>query len=275
MESEGNQTSADNKYNRVDIMVENETKEIFIIELQNSHEIDYFFRMLFGVSKAITDHMKVADDNYKHVRKVYHINIVYFNLGKGKDYVYHGTTSFKGIHHGDELQLTKRQQAFFGKPTIPDIYPEYYILKIKGFDDHAKDNLDQWIYYLKNDAIPNDFTAPGLPEARKRLLIDNLSPSERSAYEKYCMQLSDNYSMIHTAIDDGIDIGIKRGEKERQKLQEALDLKEKNLAQKDEALAQKDNIIANAIKSLISQGLSPQQISQILQLDIEEVQKNI
>jgi ATP/maltotriose-dependent transcriptional regulator MalT len=96
------------------------------------------------------------------------------------------------------------------------------------------------------------------------------------------MQLSDNYSMIHTAIDDGIDIGMKKGEKERQKLQETLDIKEKALAQKnealtqkDEALAQKDNIITNAIKNLVSQGLSPQQIAQILQLDVEEVKKNI
>jgi predicted transposase/invertase (TIGR01784 family) len=267
MESEGNQTDADNKYNRVDIMVENETREIFIIELQNCHQIDYFFRMLFGVSKAITDHMKIADDDYKHVRKVYHINIIYFNLGEGIDYVYHGTTSFKGIHHGDELQLTKNQQAFFKKSTIPDIYPEYYILKIKGFDDYAKDNLDQWIYYLKNNAIPNDFTAPGLPEARERLLIDNMSTAERAAYEAYRMELSDNYSTINTAKEEGKEEGReegrkegrKEGEEKRKKLQETLD--------------QKDSIIASAVKNLFEKGLSYQQITQIMQLDIEEVTK--
>jgi predicted transposase/invertase (TIGR01784 family) len=265
VESEGNQTSADDKFNRVDIMVENDAKEIFIIEIQNCNEVDYFFRMLFGVSKAITDHIKIGEQ-YIRVRKVYHINIVYFDLGRGKDYVYHGTTSFIGIHYNDELQLSKKQQNFFKKETIPDLYPEYYILKVKDFDNYAKDNLDQWMYYLKNDAIPNNFTAPGLPEARERLLIDRLSPSERAEYDEHLMQLSHNYSMIHTAMDEGIDKGIKKGEEERRILQKTLDTKEK-------AIAQKDNIIANAIKSLIGQGLSSQQISQILQLDFEEVEK--
>jgi hypothetical protein len=173
--------------------------------------------------------------------------------------------------------LSKKQQNFFKKETIPDLYPEYYILKVKDFDNYAKDNLDQWMYYLKNDAIPNNFTAPGLPEARERLLVDRLSPSERAEYDEHLMQLSHNYSMIHTAMDEGIDKGIKEGrkegEEERRKLQETLDTKEKAIVQKDETIAQKDNIIANAIKSLIGQGLSSQQISQILQLNLEEVEK--
>jgi predicted transposase/invertase (TIGR01784 family) len=258
LESESNQTSADNKFNRVDIMVENEAKEIFIIELQNSYEVDYFFRMLFGVSKTITEHIETGQ-NYTHVRKVYHINIIYFELGEGLDYVYHGTTSFKGIHHGDELNLSEKQQALFGKSTIPDIYPEYYILKINDFNDYAKDNLDQWIYYFKNNTIPKDFTAPGLPEARKRLLIDHLSPSERAAYNAHLMQLSHEYSIVNSSMDKGIDIGMKKGEEIRIKLQKEI--------------AQKENIIANAVKNLNRQGLSSQQIAEIMQLDIDEVMK--
>ena len=35
---------------------------------------------------------------YDKVRKVYSINIVYFSLGHGKDFVYHGKTEFVGIH---------------------------------------------------------------------------------------------------------------------------------------------------------------------------------
>jgi hypothetical protein len=132
-ESEGNQTKADEKFNRVDILVENEAKEIFIIEIQNCRQVDYLSRMLFGTSKAITDHIKIGE-KYTHVRKVYHINIVYFNLGQGEDYVYHGSTSFRGVHRGDELQLTPEQQKFFGKNAISKLYPEYYILKIKDFD---------------------------------------------------------------------------------------------------------------------------------------------
>jgi predicted transposase YdaD len=75
------------------------------------------------------------------------------------------------------------------------------------------------------------------------------------------MQFSHNYSMIHTAKDEGRDEGRKEGEEERKKLHEAL--------------VQKDNIIANVIKNFIRQGLSPQQIAQTLQLDVEDVKKFI
>jgi predicted transposase/invertase (TIGR01784 family) len=217
------------------------------------------------VSKAIADHIKTGED-YTHVRKVYHINIVYFELGQGADYVYHGSTSFRGIHLGDELRLTPEQQAFFGKKTVPKLYPEYYILMVKDFDGYAKDSLDEWIYYLKNDAIPESFTAPGLREARERLLVDSLSPSERAAYEAHLMHLSHVYSIMQTAKAEG----RAEGEDERKKLQEALEIKEKNLVEKDEAHAK---FIANAVKTLAGQGMSLQQIAQILQLDVEEAGK--
>jgi hypothetical protein len=268
-EGEGNRNRADEKSNRVDILVENDAKEIFIIEIQNCHEMDYLSRMLFGVSKAIIDHINIGE-NYVHVRKVYHINIVYFELGRGKDYVYHGSTSFRGIHRGDELLLTPDQQKFFGKETVPDLYPEYYILKVKDFDGYAKDGLDEWIYYFKNDAIPESFTAPGLREARERLLVNSLSLSERAAYDAHLMDLSHEYSMIHTAeaegeakglakgLAKGRKEGLAEGEEERKNLQVAL-----------------DSMIANAVKNLAGQGMSPGQIAQILQLDIKEVRKNI
>jgi len=43
------------------------------------------------------------------------INILYFDLRHGEDYVYHGKTQFRGIHYHDELQLNNKQQALFGK----------------------------------------------------------------------------------------------------------------------------------------------------------------
>ncbi|MDR0713182.1 MAG: Rpn family recombination-promoting nuclease/putative transposase, partial [Bacteroidales bacterium] len=53
LESESNKVDAIDKYNRADIVVEDREGEIILIELQFILEIDYFQRMLFGVSKAI------------------------------------------------------------------------------------------------------------------------------------------------------------------------------------------------------------------------------
>jgi len=183
-DSESNKEHSKDKFNRVDILVENNDKELLIIEIQNSDEADYFLRMLYGVSKAITEHIAKGKP-YSKVRKVYHINIVYFPLGQGEDYVYHGATEFRGIHCHDLLQLTEEQKRFFvGKnrkkvKEVKDLYPEYYILCVNGFNNVAKNSLDEWIYYLKNDAIPDEFTAPGLEEAKKRLRYDTLSEQEK------------------------------------------------------------------------------------------------
>jgi predicted transposase/invertase (TIGR01784 family) len=110
-ESESNQESPADKFNRVDIFAENSHGELFIIELQNSDEADYFLRMVYGVSKAVTEHISKGEP-YSKVRKVYHINIVYFELGVGEDYVYHGFTEFRGIHRRDVLKLTQEQKDF-------------------------------------------------------------------------------------------------------------------------------------------------------------------
>ena len=48
LESESNQEDEDDKYNRVDILAENDKGEIFIIEIQNNNEYAYFQRMLLN-----------------------------------------------------------------------------------------------------------------------------------------------------------------------------------------------------------------------------------
>ena len=236
-ESEGNKDSAESKFNRVDIMVESEHKEIFLIELQNSSEADYFMRMLYGVSRAITNHIQQGDE-YRNVRKIYSINIVYFEIGHGSDYVYHGTNEFRGIHDHDLLQLSEKQKAYFGKDAVSHLYPEYYIIKVNGFNDVAKDTLDEWIYYLKNDVILDEFKAKGLPEARNLLQIDTLSPKERAAYDHHIdMWLLEKNAMEDsksTGHFEGLAIGLAKGEAKRKALKTALE-KEKARRKKEKA----------------------------------------
>ena len=84
LESESNQYDADNKYNRVDILCEDTLGELMIIEIQNTQSADYFHRMLFGATKAISKRLDLGEE-YGHIRKLYSINIVYFQLGQGED----------------------------------------------------------------------------------------------------------------------------------------------------------------------------------------------
>ena len=197
LDSESNQETAEDKFNRVDILVKSSTGELIIIEVQNSYHLDYFLRILYGISKAITEHMKEGD-RYSDVKKVISINIVYFDLGQGDDYVYHGTTCFKGIHTHQVLELTPAQRSLFRKEKIEEVYPEIYLIKVNKFDDNARDTLDEWIYFLKNSEIKQDFTAKGIREADEVLRRANMSDQERRDFQRFVEVLSDRASAAFT-----------------------------------------------------------------------------
>ncbi|MDR2562544.1 MAG: hypothetical protein LBC98_01230, partial [Prevotellaceae bacterium] len=74
-------------------------------------------------------------------------------------------------------------------------------------NDLAKDSLDEWIYYLKNDVILDNFRAKGLPEAREILKVDALSKEERAAYYHHL----DMMLLERNAISDSIDKGHFEG----------------------------------------------------------------
>lgn len=184
LESEGNKETGDDKFNRVDILVENRKGELVIVEIQNTREADYFQRMLYGTSKVIVEHIAEGQP-YSQVKKVYSVNIVYFDLGQGDDYVYLGTTTFIGIHSNHELELSEKQKELFKKISVPDLYPEYYVIKTNRFNDIARDTLDEWIYFLKKAEIKDEFTAKGLKAASQKLDILKLEPDDRKEYDRY------------------------------------------------------------------------------------------
>ena len=218
LESESNADHADAKQNRVDLKVRNSSNEIIIIEVQYVSEVDYFHRILFESAKVITEHLK-RGAAYKEVAKVISISILYFDLGEGKDYIYHGTTTFHGLHTHDVLELSENQKKMLERSSVAQIFPEYYLLKVKNFDDVARDTLDEWIYFLKNSEVKEEFHARGITEAKSVLDVLNLQEPERRAYEAYQQDLHYAASMHFSSygvgerkgLERGIGIGIERG----------------------------------------------------------------
>ncbi len=184
LESEGNQESADYKFNRVDIKALNSKGEIIIVEIQNTRELYYLERILYGVAKAITEHISLGDTYYK-VKKIYSISILYFDIGKGSDYLYHGQNQFVGIHTGDLLQVNVKERNAIVSRTPASIFPEYILIRVNEFDKVAVTPLDEWMKYLKDGFIRPDTTAPGLKEAREKLKYYSMTPQERYAYDEH------------------------------------------------------------------------------------------
>lgn len=214
LESESNQTNAIDKFNRADILVEDSKGDLMIIEVQNNRELDYFHRMLYGVSKTISEYIGLGDA-YSKIRKVYSINIVYFDLGQGKDYVYHGKTHFRGLHDPEDiLSLSVRQREMFVGKEAGDLFPEYYVLRVNEFDEIAKTHLDEWVQFLKTGEIGKTATAKGLPEARERLRVDNLSAEEKQAYYQEMEAIRYQKSVIETGRVEGRAEGRVEGRAE-------------------------------------------------------------
>lgn len=184
LDTESNQDSRDDKYNRVDIKARNSKGEIILVEIQQIREVDYLQRMLYGVAKAITEHMG-RGMNYEHVKKVFSINILYFKLGEGTDYLYHGQTTLTGVHDGDMLSLTEHEREDLRVVSPEDVFPEYYVIRVNEFDKLATDPLEEWIRYLKDEYISPDTTAPGLKEAKERLEFLRMTPEQQRAYDHY------------------------------------------------------------------------------------------
>jgi predicted transposase/invertase (TIGR01784 family) len=248
LESEANQEEEGDKFNRVDLYAENSKGEHIIIEIQNTRELDYLMRMLFGTAKAITDYLPVGSP-YSDIKKVIAISIIYFGLGKGDDYIYVGQTKFTGLHSKKELELTKAQQELLKKPTIQQAFPEYYLIQTTRFKDVINEPLDEWIYFFKNNEVKDGFNAKGMEAVRAKLAVNNLPDEDRKRYDKFLDNLHWEASVTETA-----------------KIEEAERLAEKV------AEAEKRKVIEIAIKC-IKRGFTNEEIMEVTGLTFEEIEE--
>ena len=196
LESESNPMSANDKFNRVDILVKTKNEERVIIEVQNTKELDYLQRVYYGASKTLVETVLIGQA-YKNIKRIISVSVVYFELGQGEDYIYVGTTSFKGMHNNDNLKLSKEQIEFFANPNIrnvEDIFANFYLIRALDFDENIKNGLDEWVYFFKKAQVKGNIKAKGLAKALKRLEVSKLKDKDRNDYKRYLESLRSDAS---------------------------------------------------------------------------------
>ena len=256
LESEGNQQTQDDKFNRVDIKARNSKGEIILVEVQNTSELYYLERILYGVAKAITEHIHLGD-TYKEVKKVYSISILYFDIGKGADYLYVGQNKFIGVHTNDQLVITAKEKGALVQKSPAEIFPEYILVRVNEFDKVAVTPLEEWVAYLKSGVIKENTTAPGLQEARKKLQYYSMTDAERYAYDEHLNAVMIQNDVLGNAREEGLAEGRAEGRAEGLTQGRA----------EGRAEAKKD-----IVKSMLSNGLSVEQAAKYSGLTIEEVE---
>ena len=213
LESESNQLSAEDKFNRVDIKARNSKDEIIIIEIQNTRELYYLERILYGVAKAITEHISLGETYYK-VKKIYSISVLYFDIGKGNDYLYYSQNHFVGVHTGDHLQVNVKERDAIVSRMPAEIFPEYVLIRVNEFDKVAVTQLEEWMKYMKDGTIRPDTTAPGLSEAREKLKYFSMPPKERMAYDEHLSAVMIQNDVLDSAKLEGKIEGRAEGRDE-------------------------------------------------------------
>ena len=111
--------------------------------------------------------------------------------------------------------------------------------------------MEEWIEYLKTGCIRPDTTAPGLEEARQKLIYYNMSKEERHAYDEHLSAIMIQNDVLDGAKLEGRMEGRMEGKMEG-KMEERLE-------------------IANNLKSLgvditaihKATGLSPEEIEKL------------
>ena len=243
LESEGNQQAEDDKFNRVDIKAKNSKGDIIIVEIQNTSELYYLERVLYGVAKAITEHINLGN-TYKEVKKVYSISILYFDLGKGSDYIYVGQNNFVGLHTKDNLIISTREKDTIVSKSTSEIGTTYILVRLNEFNKVAKSPIEEWVEYLKNGFISPEAKALGLQEAREKLRYYSMSDAERHAYDEHVNAIMIQNDVLGNAKLEGRAEG---------RAEERID----------------------TAKRLLAMGLSPQQVVDGTMLPLEEVEKMV
>ena len=209
LESEANQEDENDKFNRVDILIEDGNKRKIIIEIQNTRESHYLERLLFGTSKVIVDNIGLGQ-TFNEITKVISVSILYFNLGSGDDYLYYGTTEFRGLNTGNPLIVKEKIEKtnefeIKYKFTEKKFFPEYYLIKVDKYPNVVKKKIDEWIYWFKNNQVLEGSTSKNIDKVKEKLARMNMTEEQRKAHERYVTNTVIETDMIDTAKEEGRD----------------------------------------------------------------------
>ena len=198
----------------------------------------YHERMLYGSEHCGNAFTSLNSDG---ISSACSFNILDFGVGIGEDYLYKGEKHFKGVHTVDELEMTNKQRDAIIAKLPDDMFPTYYLIRVNNFDKVAVSPMEEWMNYLKNGIINADAKAPGLQEAREKLLYYQMDEAERHAYDEHVNAVMIQHDVLRNARAEG------RAEGARQKM------------------------AGQVARNMLALGMPKEQIVQISGLDIAQV----
>jgi predicted transposase/invertase (TIGR01784 family) len=217
LESEGSPPGKGGKVNRLDLKAKIDDGELAVFEIQFADQIDFLGKVLFNACKAVVE--QVSAGKLYDVKKVFSINIAYFDMGAKNEYVFTASLNeFRGVHFDETIPFSLNLDPL--SSATREIHPEYFLILPNKFDEQIRSKFDEWVYVLKNSSVRSEFTAAGVQAAGEKLDVMKMTAEERIKYEKDKVDTMARKTEVYTAElkgekrgrAEGEAIGLEKGE---------------------------------------------------------------
>jgi hypothetical protein len=163
--------------------------------------------------------------DYNNVVKVFHISLLYFQIGDGMGSVYHGKTLIHEVETGKKLSVQIKNKQTDKVFESTDIFPEYFFISIPRFDGALKEDIDEWLYVMKYEAVPDKAKSPYMKQVAQKLDLMKMTPNQRLQYDTYMKKICNDRDELEAALSKGLAqgreegeaIGIEKGQKEERR----------------------------------------------------------
>ena len=209
LDGESNKESRYLKRSIADVIVEDAQGNNYIVEIDRAYTDLFLNKAVFNTSRLIVDNLGTNQD-YLQIKKVFHINLLYFPFKNTKSPLHHGKVIFHEIDnaHPVDVHLIDRGMHIF---DAHNIFPEYFIVSIPLFDDVIKEEIDEWLYLIKYSEVKEDFKSPYMQKVAQRLSILKMTNQEREVYDTYVMDSMKGRDYIISAEARGEARGEAKG----------------------------------------------------------------
>ena len=190
-----------------DIHCESSDGTHFIVEMQAARQFSFYDRALYYVSRAIVEQGNPGDYWNYDLLPVYGVFFMDFTLSKDSQL-------------RTDVALTDMATGKIVNPNMRQIFLE--LPRFTKEANECKDNLERWLYLIKNMGTLNDM--PFMEERTEwndlsRLAsVAAMSKKEREAYEISLKHYRDYYNSIeyakYEASKEGREEGLKEGREE-------------------------------------------------------------
>jgi predicted transposase/invertase (TIGR01784 family) len=211
LESESNKEDEKSKRSLADVIVEDKDNNKYIIEIERNVKDSFIHKACFNTSRLIVDNLAQRED-YTQIVKVFHISLLYFPIGNGP--IHHGKTIIHEIETNQKLTVHIKNEETDEVFDATEILPEYFFISIPLFNDRVEKEIDDWLYVMKHDDIPEQFHSPYMKQVSEKLSVLKMTPEERANYSYYQKKLYNDRDELQAAESRGIEKGIEKGRKE-------------------------------------------------------------